>query len=165
MSWFEGAASINLGEADHMLGKLFAVTAVLALGITAANAQSCEDIITKRQNLMKASGAAGKTASAMMKGETPFDLDKAKEVLAAWAEDAKEMPTLFPDCSKTGAHTTAAPAIWDKADDFKAATAKFAADVKAAQDSTKDLDTFKANVATVGKNCSNCHQTFRVRPS
>ena len=56
-------------------------------------------------------------------------------------------------------------AIWDKADDFKAATAKFAADVKAAQDSTKDLDTFKANVATVGKNCSNCHQTFRVRPS
>ena len=53
----------------------------------------------------------------------------------------------FPDCSKTGDHTTAAPAIWEKPDDFKAAIAKFAADVKAAQDNTKDLDTFKANFA------------------
>ena len=68
----------------------------------------------------------------MVKGETPFDLAKAQEVLATFAEDAKEMPTLFPDCSKTGDHTTAAPAIWDKADDFKAAVTKFAADVKAA---------------------------------
>jgi len=148
-----------------MFQKLLLVFAVLTFGITAAAAQSCDDIITKRQNLMKASGAAGKTASSMIKGETPFDLAKAQEVLAAFAEDAKVMPTLFPDCSKTGDHTTAAPAIWDKADDFKAAVAKFAADVKAAQDNTKDLDTFKANVQTIGKNCGNCHQAFRVRPS
>jgi cytochrome c556 len=148
-----------------MFQKLLVVFAVLAFGITAAAAQSCDDTITKRQDLMKASGAAGKTGSSMIKGETPFDLAKAQEVLAAFAEDAKEMPTLFPDCSKTGDHTTAAPAIWDKADDFKAAVTKFAADVKAAQDNTKDLDTFKANFQTIGKNCGTCHQAFRVRPS
>jgi cytochrome c556 len=51
-------------------------------------------------------------------------------------------------------------------DDFKAAIAKFAADVKAAQDNnTKDLDALKANFQTIGKNCSNCHQTFRIRTS
>jgi cytochrome c556 len=148
-----------------MIRKLLVVVAIVMFGVTAAAAQSCDDVITKRQDLMKGSGAAGKLASSMIKGEIAFDLDKAKQVFAAFAEDAKVMPTLFPDCSKTGDHTTAAPAIWDKADDFKAAIAKFAADVKAAQDSTTDLDTFKANVQTVGKNCSNCHQAFRVRPS
>jgi cytochrome c556 len=148
-----------------MFQKLLVILAVLMLGVTAAAAQSCDDIITKRQDLMKASGAAGKTGSSMVKGETPFDLAKAQEVLATFAEDAKEMPTLFPDCSKTGDHTTAAPAIWDKADDFKAAVTKFAADVKAAQDNTKDLDTFKTNFQTIGKNCGTCHQAFRVRPS
>jgi len=76
------------------------------------------------------------------------------------------MPTLFPDCSKTGAKTTAAPAIWERMDDFKAAIAKFAVDVKAAQDNkTNDLDALKANFQTIGKNCSSCHQTFRIRTS
>jgi len=148
-----------------MIRKLLVVVAIVMFGATAAAAQSCEDVITKRQNLMKGSGAAGKLASSMMRGETPFDLDKAKQVFAAFAEDAKEMPTLFPDCSKTGDHTAAGPAIWNKPDEFKATIAKFAADVKAAQDSTKDLETFKANVQTIGKNCNNCHQTFRARPS
>jgi len=148
-----------------MLHKSFVVIAVLLLGVTAAAAQSCDDTITARQTLMKKSGAAGKLGSAMIKGDEPFDLAKAKEVFAAFADDATQMPSLFPDCSKTGDHTTAGPQIWDKRDDFNAAVAQFAADVKAAQDNTKDLDTFKTGFQAVGKNCSNCHQTFRVRPS
>ena len=148
-----------------MLRSLFVIATITILGATAASAQSCDDVITKRQNLMKASGAAGKEASSIMKGETPFDMGKAKEILAAFAADAEAMPSLFPDCSKTGDHTTASPAIWSKADDFKAAMAKFKDDVKAAQESVKDLDTFKAGIQSVGKNCSSCHQSFRVRPS
>lgn len=148
-----------------MLRSLFVIATIAVLSATAASAQSCDDIIAKRQKLMKASGAAGKEASAIMKGETPFDMGKAKEILAAFAADAEAMPNLFPDCSKTGDHTTVSPAIWDKAADFKAAIAKFQADVKAAQESVKDLDTFKAGIQSVGKNCSNCHQSFRVRPS
>jgi cytochrome c556 len=132
---------------------------------TAASAQSCDDAINARQTLMKRSGAAGKTAFSMIKGETPFDMAKAKEVFAAFTEDASKMPTLFPDCSKSGDHTTAAPAIWDKSADFKAQIAKFAADIKAGQQNTTDLATFKTSIDTISKDCSGCHQAFRVRSS
>src|SRR5438105_996644 len=148
-----------------MFRKLLVVFAVLMLGVTAASAQSCQDIIDKRQSLMKKSGAEAKIGSEMIKGERPFDLAKVREIYAAFADDATQMPTLFPDCSKTGHKTTAAPAIWQKMDDFKAAIAKFAADIKAAQDNTKDLDSLKANFQIIGKNCSNCHQTFRIKTS
>jgi len=148
-----------------MFRKLLVVFAVLMLGVTAAAAQSCQDIIDKRQTLMKKSGAEAKIGTEMIKGERPFDLAKVREIYAAFADDATEMPTLFPDCSKTGHKTTAAPAIWQKTDDFKAAIAKFAADIKAAQDSTKDIDTLKAGFQTIGRNCSNCHQTFRTKSS
>jgi len=148
-----------------MIRKLLVIAGILMLGANAAVAQSCQDAITTRQNLMKASGAAGKTASEMIRGTTPFDLTKAQQVLAAFANDASHMPTMFPDCSKTGDHTTAAPAIWDKPAEFKAMIEKFTADVKGAQQNTKDLDTFKANMQTIGKDCGSCHQNFRVRPS
>jgi cytochrome c556 len=148
-----------------MFRKLLVVFAVLMFGVTAAAAQSCQDIIDKRQTLMKKSGAAAKIGTEMIKGERPFEMAQVQQIYAAFTEDATQMPTLFPDCSKTGNKTTAAPAIWQKMDDFKAAIAKFAADIKAAQDSTKDVDTLKANFTTIGKNCSSCHQTFRVKSS
>jgi cytochrome c556 len=148
-----------------MFRKLLVVFAVLMFGVTAAAAQSCQDIIDKRQTLMKKSGAAAKIGTEMIKAERPFDMAQVQQIYAAFTEDATQMPTLFPDCSKTGHKTTAAPTIWEKMDDFKAAIAKFAADIKAAQDSTKDVDTLKANFTTIGKNCSSCHQTFRVKSS
>ena len=115
------------------------------------------------KTLMKKSGAAAKIGSSMVKGETPYDQAKVQEIYAAFADDAKQMPTLFPDCSKTGDDTTASPAIWDKSDDFKAAIAKFSTDVKAAQDNTKDLDSLKANFQTIGQDCGGCHQTLSRR--
>jgi cytochrome c556 len=148
-----------------MFRTVIAVFAVLLLGVTAAAAQSCPEFIQKRQTLMKKSGEQAKIGTEMVKGEKPFDAGKVQEIYAAFADDAKQMPTLFPDCSKTGAKTTAAPVIWERMDDFKAAIAKFAADIKAAQDNTKDLEGLKANFQTLGKDCGGCHQTFRVRSS
>jgi cytochrome c556 len=148
-----------------MFRKLLVAFAVLTLCVTAAAAQSCQDIIEKRQALMKKSGAAAKTGSEMIKGERAFDLAQVQQIYEAFAEDAKLMPTLFPDCSKTGNKTTAAPVIWQKMDDFKAAIAKFADDVKAAQANTKDLDGLKSNFQIIGRNCSGCHQTFRTKSS
>jgi cytochrome c556 len=142
---------------------MLVVLAVLLFGVTAAAAQSCQDVIDKRQAFMKRSADMAKVGSAMIKGDTPFDLTKAKDILATFAEDAAAMPNLFPDCSKTGDHTTAAPAIWDKPADFKAAQDKFSTDVKAAQDNLKDLDSLKAGFQTIGKDCGACHQTFRVK--
>jgi len=164
-----------------MFRKLIVAFAVILLGVTVtaaaaaiassyygkaiAAAQSCPEFIQKRQTLMKKSGEEAKIGTAMIKGERPFDAAEVQEIYAAFADDAKQMPTLFPDCSKTGAKTTAAPAIWERMDDFKAAIAKFADDIKAAQGNTKDLDGLKANFQTIGKNCSGCHQSFRIRSS
>jgi len=148
-----------------MFRTVIAAFAVLLLGVTVAAAQNCPEFIQKRQTLMKKSGEEAKIGTAMVKGEKPFDAGKVQEIYAAFAEDAKQMPTLFPDCSKAGAKTTAAPTIWQRMDDFKAAIAKFAADIKAAQDNTKDLDGLKANFQIIGKDCGGCHQTFRIRMS
>jgi cytochrome c556 len=148
-----------------MFRTVIAAFAVLLLGVTVAAAQNCPEFIQKRQTLMKKSGEEAKIGTAMVKGEKPFDAGKVQEIYAAFAEDAKQMPTLFPDCSKAGAKTTAAPTIWQRMDDFKAAIAKFAADIKAAQDNTKDLDGLKANFQIIGKDCGGCHQTFRIRTS
>jgi cytochrome c556 len=148
-----------------MLRKMLVVAALLTLGTTAAFAQSCQDVINHRQSLMKRSGSMAKIAVAMVKGETPFDLAKTKEIFAAFANDAEKMPTLFPECSQKGDDTTAAMTIWQRPADFKAAMAKFKADVKAAQENTKDLDTFKASFKPIGQDCGSCHQRFRVRKS
>ena len=148
-----------------MFRTILIVVSVLACAGSTAMAQSCQDVIDKRQAFMKKSADMAKIGSAMIKAETPFDLAKAKEILATFADDAAAMPTLFPDCSKTGDKTTVAPTIWEKPDDFKAAQAKFSADVKAAQDSLKDLDSLKASFQTIGKDCGGCHQTFRVKKS
>lgn len=148
-----------------MFSKLFVAFAVLVLCVTAAAAQSCQDIIDKRQALMKKSGAAAKTGSEMIKGERPFDPTQVQQIYEAFAEDAKQMPSLFPDCSKTGNKTTAAPVIWQRMDDFKAAIAKFSDNIKAAQGNTKDLEGLKANFQIIGKDCGGCHQTFRTKSS
>jgi cytochrome c556 len=148
-----------------MFRTILIALSVLVCAATSAMAQSCQDVVDKRQAFMKKSADMAKIGSAMIKGETPFDLAKAKEIFATFAEDAAAMPTLFPDCSKTGDHTTVAPAIWEKPADFKAAQDKFSADVKAAQDSLKDLDSLKASFQAIGKDCGGCHQAFRIKKS
>lgn len=146
-----------------MIRKLLVVAAITVLGASAAAAQSCEDVIKNRQSLMKRSGDMAKLGASINRGETPFDMAKAHEIFAAFADKAAKLPTLFPDCSKAGADTHAAPTIWEKPDEFKERIAKFTADVKAAQDNTKDADTFKASFITVGKDCGACHEKFRTK--
>jgi cytochrome c556 len=140
-----------------------AVTAILIFSAGAAAAQSCDDVIKTRQTLMKRSGDMAKLGASINRGDTPFDPAKANEIFAAFADKAQKLPTLFPDCSKTGGDTHAAPAIWEKPDQFKERIAKFDADVKAAQDNVKDADSFKASFITVGKDCGACHETFRTK--
>lgn len=145
---------------------IIATIALLGAAVLSANiaaAQSCEDVIKTRQTLMKRSGDMAKAGAAMARGQAPYDPAKVQEIFAAFADKAQKLPTLFPDCSKTGGDTHATPAIWEKPDEFKERIAKFAADVKTAQASVKDLDTFKASFSTIGKDCGACHETFRTK--
>lgn len=141
-----------------MMKRLVLAAAIAAFGVTAVLAQS--DPITARKNLMKDNSNQGRIAREMIEGKQPFNVEAAKKVFASFEDTASKFVTLFPDNSKAG-DTRALPAIWDKSNDFKAAAAKFGSDAKAAAAATKDLDSFKAGMAEVGKNCGSCHQTFR----
>ncbi|HEX5509488.1 MAG TPA: cytochrome c [Pseudolabrys sp.] len=135
--------------------------AAIAIGVTSVLAQ--QDPIAERQKLMKANGKEAKLGVAMTKGETPFDLAKAKKIFVTFEEAAQKMPGLFPENSKTGEKTTAAPKIWEDMADFKAKFVKLGQDAKAAEASVKDLATFKTAFAEVGKNCGGCHKVYRIK--
>jgi cytochrome c556 len=135
--------------------------AVLALGTTALVAQT--DPIAARKALMKANGDQNRIATEMLEGKRPFNLDEAKKVFVVFAEAGEKAPALFPDNSKTGGDTAALTPIWENKADFNAKLAKFASDSKAAGEATKDLETFKAQMTEVRKNCGGCHQTYRKR--
>ncbi len=144
-----------------MIFRAACITIAVALGATAVVAQS--NAIAERKEVMKGVGAAAKTGASMVKGEAPYDNAKAQAVFATYAAAAAKMPSLFPDNSKTGGETTAAPKIWEDMNGFKAAFAKFEAESKAAQASVKDLDSFKTTFAAMGKNCGGCHEVYRIK--
>jgi len=136
------------------------VLAGLGLGLTAVMAQS--NPIAERQQAMKAVGAATREGAAIAKGEVAFDATKAQAVFKTYADAAKKMPTLFPDSSKAGGETTAAPKIWEDQAGFKAAFVKFEADAGAGA-SVANLDGFRTAFGAATKNCGACHEAYRIK--
>ena len=127
-----------------------------------ASAQNV-DVIKERQQAMKTIGKAAKTAGQMIKGETPFDTAMAVELFTSMDVSAKKFGKLFPEDSKTGGDTEAAPAIWAKPDEFKAKLTKFQTDIATAVAAEPyDIAAFKASFQTVAQNCKSCHEEFRV---
>lgn len=145
-----------------MMRAAFVIIAI-AFGVTAVGAQS--DPIASRQALMKTNGRQAKLGSDMIRDKVPFDLANAKAIFSSFIDAANKMPNLFPENSKTGGDTSASPEIWQHLDDVRARFAKFATDAKAAQDATKDLDSFRAGFRIVARNCDNCHEHYRVKKS
>lgn len=146
-----------------MIRAVFAVAAI-ALGVSAAIAQ--QDPIAARKALMKANGDQAKIAVTMIKGEAPFDLDKAKKVFATFEDAAAKAPALFPDNSMTGGETAADPKIWQNMEDVKARLAKLGTDAKDAAAKVTGLDSFKAAFGNIGKNdCGSCHEQYRIKKS
>jgi cytochrome c556 len=146
-----------------MIRTVFAIGAIV-LGMSVAIAQ--QDPIAARKALMKANGDQAKIGAAMLKGEAPFDVDKAQKIFTTFEDAAAKMPSLFPDNSKTGGETAADPKIWESMDDFKARFAKLGADAKDAAAKVTDLDSFKAAFGSIGKNdCGGCHEKYRIKKS
>lgn len=145
-----------------MIRTVLAVT-VLAFGVSAVVAQG--DPIAARKALMKANGDQSRIATEMLDGKRPFNLDAAKKVFIVFAESGDKAKALFPDNSKTGGDTAALPAIWEKKADFDAMLTKFANESKAAAAATTNLDTFKAQIGEVRKNCGGCHTPYRKKAS
>jgi cytochrome c556 len=146
-----------------MMIRTVLAVAILSIGVAAVSAQS--DPIAARRALMKTNGDQAKIASAMLKGDAPFDLTKAKAALASFQDAGEKAPALFPDNSKTGGDTAALPKIWEDKADFDARLAKLAADAKAADGTVTDLNSFKAAMGTIGKECGGCHELYRAKKS
>ena len=89
---------------------------------------------------------------------------RTKTVLTTFAAAHDKGKDLWPDNSK-GGDTASLPAIWENKADFEAKLAKLSSDSKAADDKVKDLDSFKAVMGDVGKNCGGCHNTYRKKAS
>lgn len=140
--------------------RLIVVAGALVLGITTAAAQ---DPIAARKALMKATGQQAGAGGAMIRGEAPFDLAKAKAIFAAFEETASKAPGLFPEHSKEGGETAALPAIWTNKADFDARLAKLGTDAKSAAASVTDLASFKTAFGGIGKDCGGCHELYRVK--
>lgn len=145
-----------------MMKRIVLAVALAALGVTAVVAQS--DPIAARKAVMKENGNQSKIARDMIEGKQPFDVAAAHKVLATFVATADKMKPLFPDSSKSG-DTAALPAVWENKADFDAKMAKLSADAKAKEAGVKDLDSFKAAMGDVGKNCGGCHNTYRKKAS
>jgi cytochrome c556 len=145
-----------------------AVAAAAAFSLSLAVAMAQQDPVKARKALMKDNGDQAKIGAAMMKGEAPFDLAKARKIFATFEDAAAKAPALFSqkmvDQPTADDPYSADPKIWENMDDFKAKLAKLGDDAKAAAAKVTDLDSFKAAFGTIGKNdCGGCHEKYRVK--
>jgi cytochrome c556 len=141
--------------------RLALAASAMALVLTTVTAQA--DPIADRKALMKSVGAATGQGAAIAKGEAPFDAAKVKGIFEAYVAASKKMPALYPETSKTGGETTAAPKVWEDQAGFKAAFVKFEADAAAAATSATDLASFRTAFGNVTKNCGACHESYRIK--
>jgi cytochrome c556 len=133
----------------------------VALGTGAVIAQS--NAIAARKALMKGNDDNARVVLDMMRGRAPFDAAKVDIAFAQWSETAQKLPGLFPDNSKMGEKTRAAPKIWVMKSDFDAKAAALGKAAAENRDKAKaSLDGLKAAIPVVGKACDNCHEDYRL---
>jgi len=139
----------------------FGVAALTAVSI-AGFAMAQDDVIEKREALMKDNGAQATIGGKMAQGATPFDAAAAKAAMEKLAANAAATPALFPPGSEGG---DALPAIWENFAEFEAdANALKTAAEAAAAAADQGLEAFGPAFGAVGQACGACHQAFR-KPS
>src|SRR5262249_10507246 len=130
-------------------------------GSGAVIAQS--DPIAARMALMKGNNDNATIMVKMMRGQAAFDAAKVEAAFAQWADTAQKLPGLFPDNSKMGQKTRAAPKIWLSKADFDAKAMEFGKVVAENRDKAKSsLDGLRAAIPIVGDACDNCHKNYRL---
>ena len=139
-----------------------ALTVLIASGLGVL-AQS-GDPITQRQNLMKNNQDQMRTLTGMSRGQVPFNAATAQAAFQRVAQNAQQIPALFPAGSHQG-KTAALPAVWERKADFDAHAAKLEQDAKAAQAGITDQASLQAAIQQVGQSCGGCHNTYRRKES
>src|SRR5690606_38821056 len=104
--------------------------------------------IAARKGLMQANGAAAAVSGAMIKGDLAYNPAVAKSAIATFRAVSLSLPHHFPEGS-SGEGSRAAPAIWERPDDFAAVVQRLqehtAAAVEASgKDGPADVQAFQA---------------------
>lgn len=144
--------------------QVLVVGGALLLGMGAVWAQ--QDSVKEVQSLMKGNGKNAGAMSAMVKGEKPYDQATVDSALAQFEDTAKKLPNLFPASAKgvklDGDYSTS-PKVWEDRAGFDAKIASFAKVVGEAKTKIKDLDSLKATMPAIGRECGGCHETYRIK--
>ena len=144
--------------------RIVVVAAVLAFSAGAVVAQ--QDQVKRTQAMMKDNGKNAGALSAMVKGEKPYDQSTVNAALAQFEDTAKNLPTLFPASMKglkMEGDYDPSPKIWDDKAGFESQIQSFAKVVADAKGKIKNLDTLKAELPVIGKQCGGCHETYRIK--
>ena len=142
------------------------VVGALVLGIGAVAAQ--QDQVKQTQDMMKGNGKNAGALAAMVKGEKPYDQAAVDAALVQFEDTIKKFPTLFPDSTKglkPEGDYFPSPKVWEDRAGFDEHIASFAKAVADAKGKITDLDTLKAILPIIGKQCGGCHETYRVKNS
>ena len=144
--------------------RMVVVAAVLAFSAGAVVAQ--QDQVKRTQGMMKDNGKNAVALSAMVKGEKPYDQSTVNAALAQFEDTAKNLPTLFPESMKglkLEGDYDPSPKVWEDKAGFESQIKNFAKVVADAKGKIKNLDTLKAELPVIGKQCSGCHETYRIK--
>ena len=144
--------------------RVLVVAGVLLLSVGAVVAQ--QEVANQTQTTMKATGRAMGGLAPMVKGEKPYDQAVVNTSLTQLEETAKKLPAMFPDSIKglkIEGDYSSSPKVWEDKAGFAAKIESFAKVVTEAKAKIKDLDSLKAAVPAIGKECSGCHETFRLK--
>ncbi len=140
------------------------VVGTLLLGVGAVVAQ--QDLVKEAQTVMKGNGKNAGILAAMVKGEKPYDQVAVNSALLQLDDTAKKLPTMFPVSEKglqPEGDYSISPKIWEDKAGFDAHIASFGKVITEARAKIKDLDTLKATLPAIGKECGGCHETYRIK--
>jgi cytochrome c556 len=162
------AFTVRLGKIRgvKLMKRIVVIVGTLLLGVGAVMAQ--QDALKHAQSFMKGNGKNAGALAAMVKGEKPYDQAAVDAALAQFEDTAKNLPTLFPDSIKglkADGDYSSSPKIWEDKAGFSEHIASFGKAVADAKGKITDLDTLKATLPVIGKQCGGCHETFRVKNS
>ena len=146
--------------------RVLVVAGILLLSVGAVVAQ--QELANQTQTTMKATGRAMGSLAPMVKGEKPYDQAVVDTALTQLQDTAKKLPTMFPESIKglkIEGDYSSSPKVWEDKAGFAAKIESFAKVATEAKAKIKDLDSLKATVPAIGKECSGCHETFRLKNS
>ena len=138
--------------------RILVVAGVLLLSVGAVVAQ--QEVANQTQTTMKATGRAMGSLAPMVKGEKPYDQAVVDTALTQLNDTAKKLPAMFPESIKglkIEGDYSSSPKVWEDKAGFAAKIESFAKVATEAKAKIKDLDSLKATVPAIGKECSGCH--------